>query len=417
VPANFNEVQRSCTKLAGERVGLEVVRVLNEPTAAALAYGFEQGLEERIAIYDFGGGTFDITLLELKGDIFEVLATAGDSFLGGDDIDLRLVEYMISAFMKLYHYDLRGDELAIQRLTQVAEQIKCQLSASSKTKVHIKELAYGENNQPLDLIFSITRSGFYARISDIVDRTFKVADEAFKIAGIEPQDIDKVILVGGSTRMPLVREKVKGYFSKEPLCHLDPDQVVALGAAIYGEVLTEKSKTVEKKTLKGIPALASPGKPSFKSAQIPPPPRALLLDVTPRTLGIATVGGYCDHIIERNAAIPVEQTRVFTTSRDFQTEVKIIITQGESRRIEENMILGELELKDLKPAPRGEVKIEVTFEIDVNGIIQIKARDQETGKEQKVKLTIHGTLSEEELEKFTRKRESSTVEPLKNLVK
>ncbi|HJZ85267.1 MAG TPA: Hsp70 family protein [Polyangia bacterium] len=376
VPANFNDAQREATKAAGRLAQLEVVRILNEPTAAALAYGYGKGLDRKLAIYDFGGGTFDITVLLLRDRIFEVLSTAGDTYLGGDDIDLRLVDYMVQAFLRMHRVDLRSDGLAMERLRSVAEQVKCQLSARSKAVVQIQEIAHGVDGRAIDLSFSITRDGLNQKIVDIIDRTFIVCDEALRLAGHNAAEIDDIVLVGGTTKMPLVRERVATYYGRDPRIDINPDEVVAVGAAIQAAALMQD--------------VIGPG-------QIPV--KTLLLDVTPRALGIGTLGGYAETIIQRNAQIPTEQTRLFTTSYENQTTVKIQVCQGESRRFEDNTPLGELSLSGLQARPRGEVTIGVTFEINTDGILSVRARDQATGKAQSAKIQVLGTMTEEEIKR------------------
>jgi molecular chaperone DnaK len=372
VPANFNDAQREATKAAGRLAGLEVLRILNEPTAAALAYGYGKGLDRKVVIYDFGGGTFDITVLQLRDRVFEVLSTAGDTYLGGDDIDLRLVDYMVQAFLQRHHLDLRQDSLAMERMRAVAEQVKVQLSARTKAVVQVQEIAHGPDGKPIDLSFSITRDGMNQKVVDIVDRTFVVCDEALRLAGVAAAEIEDVILVGGVTKMPIVRERVAAYFSRDARADINPDEVVGVGAAIQGAALMQD--------VAGAPM------------------RALLLDVTPRALGIAVIGGFADTIIGRNAQIPIEQTRVFATSADDQTQVRIQVCQGESRAFEENTVLGELILDGLRPGPRGAVKIAVTFEIDTDGILKVRAKDPESGRAQAANIQVLGTLSDEELD-------------------
>lgn len=448
VPANFNDVQRSSTKLCGELAGFEVLRIINEPTAAALAYGYGQRLNERIAIYDFGGGTFDITILEVQGNVFEVISTAGDPFLGGDDIDIRLSDKIITAFLKRHQYDLRENPVALQRVRNVAEQIKCQLSFRNEVSVRLKELAYGSGGEPLDLEFTITREIFESMIEDIVDQTLLVCDEAFRLANLTPTQIDHVLLVGGSSRIPLVRQKVREYFGKDPRVDINPDEVVSIGAAIQAYALTKVEKPkklfplpgsvraeqgdfgdegeegeklsdfLEEEETQHYPGLPegdtslSTKSPGIKIDGVPELPkelkalvegRTLLLDVTPRALGIETVDGFYEVIIDRNVPLPVEQSRIFTTSQDNQTVVKIKIYQGESKRIEENTLLGEVELSGLRPAPRGEVKIRVKFEINTDGIVNVTAQDIHTGEEARTKVTIFGGLTEEEVKELLRK--------------
>jgi molecular chaperone DnaK len=371
VPANFNDAQREATKAAGRLAGLEVLRILNEPTAAALAYGYGKNLEQRVAIFDFGGGTFDITILRLQQRIFEVLATAGDTYLGGDDLDLRLCDAMIQAFRQVHGVDLRQAPIAVQRLRAVAEQVKCQLSERPRAVVRVQDVARGPDGQPLDFTFSLTRDGMNAKIVDIVDRAFVVCDEALRLAGLDQAQIDDVVLVGGTTKAQLVQERVRQYFGREPRTDINPDEVVGVGAAIQGATLVA----------------------DVAGAQ----PKALLLDVTPRGLGVATVGGFADTIIQRNAQVPMEQTRIFTTSADDQSQVRVQVCQGESRRFDENTLLGEVTLDGLRPARRGEVKIAVVFEIDTDGILQVRARDEETGRAQVATISVLGTMSEEEI--------------------
>jgi molecular chaperone DnaK len=377
VPANFNDAQRESTKAAGRLAGLEVMRILNEPTAAALAYGYGKGLDRRLAIYDFGGGTFDITILLLRDRIFEVLSTAGDTYLGGDDIDLRLVDYMVQAFLRMHRVDLRNDGLAMERLRSVSEQVKCQLSARSKAIVQIQEIAHGVDGRAIDLSFSITRDGLNQKIVDIVDRTFIVCDEALRLAGVSAAEVDDIVLVGGTTKMPLVRERVAGYYSREPRLDINPDEVVAVGAAIQAAALMQDVLGPDQR-----------------------PVQTLLLDVTPRALGIGTFGGYAETIIQRNAQIPTEQTRMFTTSYDNQTTVKIQVCQGESRRFEENTPLGELTLDGLSAKARGQVAVAVTFEINTDGILRVRAKDPATNKATSAKIQVLGTMSEDEIKQM-----------------
>jgi len=375
VPANFNDAQREATRAAGRIAGLNVLRILNEPTAAALAYGHGQGMNTRVAIYDFGGGTFDTTLLRLSGKVFEVLGTSGDSFLGGDDIDQRLVDYMVQLFLRQTRIDLRTNISAIARLQQVGEQVKRQLSTRPKALVQVQEVALGPGGQPLHLAFSLTRERLNTMARDLVQRSFLICDEALKLASMSVSQIDEVVLVGGTTKMPMVRENVEGYFSKKPRAEINPDEVVAVGAAIQAAALTRS--------------------PEARDAV-----DSVLLDVTPRALGIAVVGGYAETIIERNAQIPVDQTRLFVTSQDYQTQVRIQVCQGESRQFADNQPLGELVLDKLRPALRGEVKVEVTFEIDTDGILQVSARDPETGKEERAHIRVLGTIPEERMDEI-----------------
>jgi molecular chaperone DnaK len=371
VPANFNDSQRAATKAAGEIAGLTVRRILNEPTAAALAYGVGRGLDSTVAIYDFGGGTFDITVLRIKDKIFEVLATGGDTFLGGDDLDLAVVDILADAFLRQHRYDLRADDIARPRLVVAAEAIKCRLSEDEVVEGEVKEIVHGEGGRPVDLAFRMTRAEFDAAIGQYVDRTFWACDEVLRLAGLAPSAIDDIILVGGTTRVPLVRQRVAEYFGRAPRTDINPDEVVAWGAAVQGG------------------ALAPTGDPQAFSS--------LLLDVAPRALGIAVAGGFADTVVQRNAQLPLEQTRVFSTSADNQERVLIQICQGESRRFSENTPLGQLRLDGLQRARRGEVKIEVTFQIDTDGILNVRARDVATGREERATVTVRGTMSQEEI--------------------
>ena len=613
VPANFNELQRSATKAAGRVAGLEVLRILNEPTAAALAYGYGKGSRERIAIFDLGGGTFDITLLELAGDVFEVLATAGDTFLGGDDIDILVADKMADAFLEHHRFDPRRDGQAYERLRAAAEWAKCQLSSEEEVQLRVEELAYGDGGASLDLSFGFGRGALEELARPLVARTFDVCEDVMRVAGIRPTQLDNVILVGGSTRMPMVRRMVAEYFGREPLSNIDPDLVVARGAALQaaalapsrdsigpkrlGQVKLKKvlANTVAQSKRRAVIAqeirVARPNQPAFQPVKVPkppptpsmaglpaydiddlsetlvgkrkrapaspkpppsapvpldaptaagasgydelirdsvlpealpeavrkpktgrppppiggstlgfgskglpvpdfedvsvtkpvpkrpvreplpkvappipigeppvddlpvrprqpppappelpapppqppaPPPRALppvppaerpvspqivghaqpppqmipaaapplLLDVTPHTLGVETVSGYCDEVIHRNAAIPVESTRVFTTGADNQDTVLVVIYQGESRRLEENQPLGEIQLTGLRPAPRGGVTIEVTFQLDADGTLGVKARDKDTGQEQRVRISLVGGIDPDEVRRM-----------------
>ena len=544
VPANFNELQRSATKAAGRVAGLEVLRILNEPTAAALAYGYGRGSHERIAIFDLGGGTFDITILELAGEVFEVLATAGDTYLGGDDVDALVAEQMAEAFLAHHRYDPRQDQQAFERLRAAAEWAKCQLSTETEVQLRIEELAYGDGGVSLDLTFGLTRQGLEALAMPLLARAFDVCEEAMRVAGIRPTQLDNVILVGGSTRMPLVHSMVEEYFGRAPLTNVDPDLVVAQGAAIQGRALaTARAKSrlgrvqlqrVRKRTglsaprvveeragahrshdrfdeaptqvrpSKPPPAPPPPpaaaargfmdeptrtdqavpsgpmtmpkpsaertGLPPVPPPPVPPPPLPpleetpsvimaqvaavgdvegeapiriepesfggeplappeppglpspdaagdpwqgpspaapaapaappLLLDVTPLSLGVETVSGYCEPIIKRNSAIPTEQTQIFSTGRDDQTEVVIRICQGEGRRLEENQLLGEVVLSGLEPAARGAVPIEVTFMLDADGTLGVRAIDKNTGQRQEIRVSLIGGVEDESIDEM-----------------
>ena len=376
VPANFNDTQRQMTKLAGTLAGLDVIRVINEPTAAALAYGYGRGMSARIAIYDFGGGTFDITLLEMRDNVFEVIATAGDTYLGGDDFDNRLARYMMHAFKGQYGLSLEGDLIAISRLKHVAEKVKCELSNNPRAVVNVSELAVDAQGNLLDLRFQMTRDDFAERHQDIIQRTFLVCDEALSLARLKASDIDGVVLVGGTTRMPLVQQMVAEYFGRQPQTDINPEEVVAIGAAIQGAALEQDHFTASGAARRNTP---------------------LLLDVTPMSLGVQTVSGYYDVIIERNASIPCEVTRTFTTSTDDQSSVRLQIFQGESKVAAENIKLGEIEMYGLRAGPRGQVELQVTFEIDTNGIVIVTACDRETGIQQATRIEVSAGYTPEEI--------------------
>jgi molecular chaperone DnaK len=502
VPANFNELQRSATKAAGRVAGLEVLRILNEPTAAALAYGCGASKQkERIAVYDLGGGTFDVTILELAGDVFEVISTAGDTFLGGDDIDVAIADQMVQAFLAQHRYDARRDAQAYERLRAAAEWAKCQLSTTEDVELTVEELAYGDGGHALDLSYQTTRGRVEALARPLLARTFTVCEEALKLAGLRPTQLDQVILVGGSTRMPLVRKMVEDFFGRGPLSSIDPDLVVAQGAAIQGAALIgqiESTATpalgaaIGRVALKKVAAPAggavekrAPAGPAFQpkrppaglppipavalgaapGAKKPPPPKPLapppvafddeasgvvidpsglvieeasallslppserpplsplvedmpeleapvvadvvalpagrpplLLDVTPQTLRIETVGGFTEVIIDRNAAIPVEQSRMFSTSQDFQETVRARVCQGESRKLADNQELGQVELSGLVPQPRGKTQIEVTFLMDADGTLQVRAKDLRTGTAQSIRINLVGAVEETEI--------------------
>lgn len=381
VPAYFNDGQRQATKDAGKIAGLDVLRIINEPTAAALAYGYGKGLNQKIAVYDLGGGTFDISILEIGDNVFEVISTAGDTFLGGDDFDDRIVDYLAEQFMEREKIDLRSDKVNLQKLKEAAEKAKWELSSAEKSLVHIPAIEEGAEG-PIDLKVSITRKHFNEMCMDLVQRSFKVCDEALQHAGMTSGDIQGVILVGGSTRMPLVQEAASKYFFKVPRYDIDPDKVISIGAAIQGATLLGQE-----------------------------PGGSLLIDVTPLTLGIATVGGYIEKLIERNTPVPTEASKVFVTSTDHQTSVRISVFQGESKRAEENEQLGEFVLSGIRPAPRGEVKIMVNFEIDSDGIVNVAAKDIETGKAQSIQISVSGGLSRDEIDELAKKHHQSAALP------
>ncbi|MCB9612231.1 MAG: Hsp70 family protein [Sandaracinus sp.] len=551
VPANFNELQRSATKAAGRVAGLDVLRILNEPTAAALAYGYGRGSRERIAVFDLGGGTFDVTILELAGEVFEVLATAGDTYLGGDDIDSLVAEQMAEAFLAHHRYDPRNDRQAYERLRAAAEWAKCQLTNEPEVQLRVEELAYGPGGVSLDLTFGLTRQALEAMATPLLARAFDVCEEAMRVAGVRPTQLDNVILVGGSTRMPLVHRLVEEYFGKTPLADIDPDVVVAQGAAIQGKALaTSRAKSrLGKVALRraevsqprisieevstGLaqdprsaasdkpskrpppppprdgstarpaaprppppPPVATMAKPSGQQLGLPPPlpeppplepirpapafavgtpsldmpgfdlpspePSAdpgldfgafdfgappapptdfepltfdappapltapepvvydvpsepvappLLLDVTPLSLGLETVAGYCEHIIKRNSAIPTEQVRIFSTGMDDQSEVVVRVCQGESRRLEENQLLGEVQLTDLPPGARGSAQIEVTFMLDADGTLSVRAMDLKSGRQQSIRIQLVGGVDESGFEEMQARLEAKFAAP------
>jgi molecular chaperone DnaK len=367
VPAYFNDTQRQCTVDAGKIAGLEVLRIINEPTAAALAYGLGSEREEKIAVYDLGGGTFDISILELGSGVIEVLATAGNTFLGGEDFDRRLVEHILGTVKDRDGINLRGDAMALQRLKDAAEKAKCDLSTLTSVEVNLPFIA-NDASGPWHLNLEITRDTLEGLVEDIVSQSIKSVEECVKQAGLRPQDIEHVVLVGGQTRMPLVQKAVARYFGKPPHRGVNPDEVVATGAAIHGAALVDTQQEL------------------------------LLLDVTPLNLGIATFDGRTATLIEANTTIPVRKSHVFTTTRDDQSAVKIRVLQGQDERAEGNHLLGEFVLREIPPAKKGVPEIEVSFDIDNNGIVNVSARDLASGLEQSITVKASGTLSERELE-------------------
>lgn len=379
VPANFTDSQRSATRIAARLAGLDVIRVINEPTAAALAYGYIEDTDRRIAVYDFGGGTFDVTILQITRNVFEVLATAGEMFLGGDDIDEAILAMMLDAFRKQQGGELADTAVAMERLRAVAEQVKIQLSEQDRALVHLEQVLPGRGGT---LEFSLSDSSTRRQVESIIRRTVPVCEDALRTAGLAAHQIDEIVLVGGTTRLPLVREVVQQVFGKPPQTSINPMSVVAVGAAIQGAAL-----------MGSLVPMAAGGvsTPAAASAS------AVLLDVTPRSLGVRTVGGYVDVIIERNSPIPVEQTRLFTTTRDNQRFVRIQVCQGEKEEFEHNLKLGELVLSGLRDASRGEVTIAVTFEINTDGLLEVRARDRDTGQEQVATMRVLGGLSEAEV--------------------
>ena len=376
VPAYFNDAQRQATKDAGKIAGLEVLRIINEPTAAALAYGLDKKEGKTIAVYDLGGGTFDISVLEIGDGVFEVKSTNGDTFLGGEDFDMRLVEYLAAEFKKEQGIDLKNDKLALQRLKEAAEKAKIELSSASQTEINLPFIT-ADQTGPKHLTMKLTRAKFEQLVDDLVQRTVEPCKAALKDAGLKAGEIDEVVLVGGMTRMPRVQEVVKQFFGKEPHKGVNPDEVVALGAAIQAGVLQGDVKDV------------------------------LLLDVTPLSLGIETLGGVFTRLIERNTTIPTKKSQVFSTAEDSQSAVTIRVFQGEREMAADNKMLGQFDLVGIPPAPRGVPQIEVTFDIDANGIVNVSAKDKGTGKEHQIRIQASGGLSDADIEKMVKDAEAN----------
>jgi molecular chaperone DnaK len=368
VPAYFNDNQRQATKDAGLIAGLDVIRIINEPTAAALAYGFGKKIEKTIAVYDLGGGTFDISILEIGGQgVFRVVATAGDTFLGGEDFDARIIDWLIDGFQDEHKIDLRQDRMALQRLKDAAEKAKCELSSMRETEINLPFIISSARNESLHLQRVLSREMFENLCADLIERTIDIVRQTLQDAQLGVDDIEEVVLVGGMTRVPKIQSVVASYFAREPNKGVHPDEVVALGAAIQGSALTDKKTEM------------------------------VLLDVTPHTLGILTVGGAFRGLIQQNTTVPTSRSEIFTTSRDNQTAVKIIVMQGESERGEENELLGEFVLTGLRKAQKGQVEISVTFEINADGIVSVSAKDLETGQEQVIQVTASSGLTPQEL--------------------
>ena len=376
VPAYFNDAQRQATKDAGKIAGLEVLRIINEPTAAALAYGLDKKVNKKIAVYDLGGGTFDVSILELGDGVFEVKSTNGDTFLGGEDFDNTIVDYLLNEFKKENGIDLKSDKLALQRLKEAAEKAKIELSSAAQTEINLPFVT-ADKTGPKHINIKMTRAKLEALVEDLIGRTIPPCKTALKDAGLSAAEINEVILVGGMTRMPKVIEEVKNFFGKEPNKSVNPDEVVAMGAAIQAGVLQGDVKDV------------------------------LLLDVTPLSLGIETLGGVSTKLIDKNTTIPTKKSQVFSTAEDNQPAVSIRVLQGEREMATDNKLLGNFELVGMAPAPRGVPQIEVAFDIDANGIVNVSAKDKGTGKEQKIQIQASGGLSEEEINKMVKEAEAN----------
>jgi len=371
VPAYFNDNQRQATKDAGAIAGLDVIRIINEPTSAALAYGFGKNIDRTVAVFDLGGGTFDISILEIASSgVFKVLSTAGDTFLGGEDFDQRVIDWLVEGFQHEHGIDLRQDRMALQRLKDAAEKAKCELSAVAETEVNLPFIISSAGNEALHLQRLLARATLEELTADLIDRTVQICELTLGEAGLDKDELEDIILVGGMTRMPKVQERVSKFFQRDPCKGVHPDEVVGLGASIQGAALVDDSPEMD----------------------------MVLLDVTPHTLGIMVIGGYFEELIPQNTTVPTSRSKPFTTVRENQTAVKILVLQGESRRAEDNELLGEFILTGLRRAPTGEVEVEVTFEINADGIVSVHAKDVETGKEQSITVTATSGLTEEEID-------------------
>ena len=368
VPAYFNDNQRQATRDAGQIAGLDVIRIINEPTAAALAYGFGKNMEKLIAVYDLGGGTFDISILEIGAHgVFKVIATAGDTFLGGEDFDARIIDWLVQSFKDQHEIDLRQDRMALQRLKDAAEKAKCELSSVKETEINLPFIISSGRNEALHLQQTISRQTLETLCDDLIERTVEICKQTLLDAKLDRDEVEDVVLVGGMTRMPRVQEAVGGFFERDPCKGVHPDEVVALGAAIQGAALVDDTQEM------------------------------ILLDVTPHALGIMTFGSFFEELIPQNTTVPTSRTKIFTTSRDNQTAVKILVMQGESQRAEENELLGEFILTGLRRAAKGQVEIEVTFEINADGIVSVSAKDLETGQLQSIQVTASSGLTKDEV--------------------